>query len=86
MLVFDAATGLPVGGDAANLSCEVSLDQSSPAALADTTAVEVRTGYYRYALARSETNGNDVRFYGASTTPGVVISFPGHDPQTITRA
>ena len=83
MLVFDPETGLLFGGDAANLSCEVSIDHGTPVVIADTTAVEVRTGYYRFSLSRAETNGDNVRFYGASSTSGVVVIVPGHDPQTV---
>ena len=77
VFAFDATTGLPKTGDAANLTAYVSKDSGSLTTLADTSASEVSSsnaaGYYRFDLAQAETNADKLEFTAKSSTADVVV-------------
>jgi len=83
VFAFTAATGLPVTGGAAQLSCKVSKNSGTATALADTSATEVEDGYYLFDLTQAETNGDTLDFYPESSTSGVVVIVTNHDRQTV---
>lgn len=73
----NAATGLPVTGDAANIAAYVSKDDATVTVLGDTSATEqsstLAKGYYIFDLAQAETNGDKLLFSAKSTTANVVV-------------
>lgn len=74
---WDATTGLPKTGDAANLTAYVSLDfDASPDALTDTSATEVDStnakGFYRFDLTAGETNG-DINLYTCKSSTSNIV-------------
>lgn len=77
VFAFDSATGLPKGGDAANITACVSKDYGTVTVLGDTSATEMDAtnakGYYLFDLTQAETNGDCLMFSGKSSTPGIVI-------------
>lgn len=73
VFAFNRTTNAPVTGDAANLSCKVSIDGGARVALADTTATELEDGYYLFDVSASETNGSTIDFFPESTTSNVVV-------------
>lgn len=73
VFAFNRTTNAPVIGDAANLSCKVSIDGGARVALVDTTATELEDGYYIFDVSASETNGSTVDFFPESTTSNVVV-------------
>lgn len=82
VFAFDASTGLPKTGDAANITVYVSQDTGSVTALTDTSASEADAtnakGDYNFDLSQAETNADKLRFTGKSSTSNIVIV-----PQTI---
>lgn len=83
VFAFDRATAVPVTGDAANITCKVSIDGGVATALTDTNPVEVEDGYYLFDLTQAETNGNTLDFYPESATAGVQVVVTNHDRQTV---
>lgn len=83
VFAFDRATAAPVTGDAANITCKVSLDSATATALADVNPTETEDGYYLFDLAQSETNANTLDFYPESSSDGVQVVTAGHDRQTV---
>jgi hypothetical protein len=84
VLAYDATTGLPKVGDAANLSARVAKDHAAAAALADTAATELdatnQKGWYVFDLAQAETNADHLRFAAQSVTANIVcLCFPTVD-------
>ncbi len=77
VFAFDATTGLPKTGDAANITASVSKDFGAFADLADTSATEEDStkakGYYLFDAAQSETNADDIAVTGRSSTSNVVV-------------
>lgn len=77
VFAFTPADGLPVTGDAANITAYVTIDGGTVTALADTSAVEKSStnaaGYYQFDLAQAETNGDALLFTAKSSTSGVVV-------------
>lgn len=83
VFAFDRATAAPVTGDAANITCKVSINNGTAVALADTNPTETEDGYYLFDLAITETNGDTLDFYPESSTSGVQVITVGHDRQTV---
>lgn len=77
VFAFDAA-GVPVTGDAANITAKVAKDWGTATALGDTNPVEVEDGYYLFDLTQAETNAATLDLYPQSATGSVqVIGVPG---------
>lgn len=74
---FDATTGLPKTGDAANITMYVNLDYAGVNALGDTSATEINSttdpGGYLCDLTQGETNANVAVYSGKSSTANVVL-------------
>lgn len=69
--------GEPVTGDAANITCKVSIDDAAAGAVTDTNPTEVEDGKYNFDLTQAETNGDKLLFLPESSTAGVqVIALP----------
>ena len=63
-----------VTGIAANITCELSIDGGTRAALSDTTATEIgTTGEYVFVLSQAETNGYELSFTPSTTVSGVRV-------------
>ena len=77
VLAINTATGLPVTGDAANITAQISLDSGSFAAVADTNPTELDAtnapGVYVFDLSQAETNGDVLTIIPTSTTANVQI-------------
>jgi hypothetical protein len=77
VFAFDATTGLPKTGDAANITCAISKDFGAFADLADTSATEEDStkakGYYLFDAAQTETNADDIGVTGRSSTSNIVV-------------
>lgn len=73
---WDATTGLPKTGDAANLTAYRTLDFGTVTVLADASATELDStnakGYYKFDLAQGETNGDYNLYTCKSSTSNVV--------------
>lgn len=85
VFAFNRATNQPVLGDAANITCAVSLDGAAPFAIADTNPNEVGDGYYRFTILASESNGSytcDV--LPESSTADVQVLTVNHDRILVT--
>ena len=68
-----------VSGDAANLSCELSVDNGTRAALGTNTATEIgTTGEYTFPLTQAETNGHELSFTPESSSGYQVIGMPSN--------
>lgn len=74
---YDASTGLPKTGDAANISLAVSKDGAAPAALGTVAPAEVSStlqpGWYAATMTQAETNGDQLLIGGKSSTANVVV-------------
>jgi hypothetical protein len=74
--MWDATTGLPKTGDAANLTAYVSKDDGSVTALTDTSATEASSsnakGQYLFNLTQGETNADKLTFSVVSATSNIV--------------
>src|SRR5258708_392615 len=79
---FDATTGIPKTGDAANLTGYVSKDFGSVTVLGDTSATEMDAtnakGMYLFDVTQGETNADCCIFTAKSSTANIYIA-----PQTI---
>jgi len=77
ILAINAATGLPVTGDAANITAKISLDSGASASLSDTNPTELDAtnfpGVYVFDLTQAETNGDVLTIASTSTTANVQI-------------
>jgi len=77
VFAFDATTGLPQTGDAANITAYVDKDFAGLNVLSDTSATEVDStnakGYYIFALTQAETNADALLFTAKSTTSNIVV-------------
>jgi len=77
VFAFDAATGLPKSGDAANITAYVSKDYGTVTVLGDTSATEEDAtnakGYYLFDATQAETNADVLMVSGKSSTSGVVV-------------
>jgi hypothetical protein len=74
---WDATTGLPKTGDAANITAYLTKDDGTPAAIADTNPTEVSStnepGYYDFDLTQSESNAAKLSLSPKSSTSNVVV-------------
>lgn len=84
---YTASTGLPLTGDAANITCTTIKDGGTPAALTTNTATELnnslRKGYYTFPVSQGETNGDILDFFPQSSTSGIVVV--ASPPRVFTR-
>jgi hypothetical protein len=62
VLAISTATGLPVTGDAANITAKISIDSAAFASVSDTNPTELDAtnapGVYVFDLTQAETNGD----------------------------
>jgi len=77
VLAVNAATGLPVTGDAANITAQISIDSGAFAAVTDTNPTEADAtnapGVYVFDLTQAETNGDVITIVPSSTTANVQL-------------
>lgn len=77
VLAINASTGLPITGDAANITAKISKDFGAFASLADTNPTELdatnAAGVYVFDLSQAETNGDVLTVMPSSTTSNVQI-------------
>ena len=75
VLAVNTATGLPVTGDAANITAKISIDSAAFAAVSDTNPTELDAtnapGVYVFDLSQSETNGDVLTIVPSSSTANV---------------
>jgi len=63
-----------VTGDAANITCTLSLDNGTPTATNDVNPTEIgTTGVYYFALTQAETNAETIIAFPGSSTAGVEV-------------
>jgi hypothetical protein len=74
---WDATTGLPKTGDAANITAYLTKDDGTPAAISDTNPTEVSStnepGYYDFDVTQSESNAAKLSLSPKSSTSNVVV-------------
>lgn len=70
---FDSTTGLPVTGDAANITAVLSKGGGADVATNDANPTEIGRGRYWFDLTQAETNADALALAAESTTPDVVI-------------
>ena len=76
-IVFNASGR--VSGDAANLSCELAIDNGARSALSTNTATEIgTTGEYTFPLTQAETNGHELSFTPESSSGYQVVGQPSN--------
>jgi len=77
VFAFDATTGLPKSGDAANITAYVSKDWGTVTVLGDTSATEMDAtnakGWYLFDLTQAETNADALLFSGKSSTSNISV-------------
>jgi hypothetical protein len=77
VFAWDATTGLPKTGDAANISAYITKDDGTPAATNDAAPTEASStnekGYYDFDLTQAETNAAKVSLSPQSSTSNVVV-------------
>lgn len=73
VFAFNRTNNAPVVGNAAQITCRVSLDGGSRVALADTNPTESEDGYYLFDVTAAETNGVTADFYPESATANVQV-------------
>ncbi len=75
VLAINAATSLPVTGDAANITAKISLDSGAFSAVTDTNPTELDAtnapGVYVFDLSQAETNGDVLTVVPSSSTANV---------------
>lgn len=74
---YNVTTGLPVTGDAANITAVITKDDGTPAASNDTNPTEVddtnEKGYYDFDMTQAESNAGKISFTPQSSTTNVVV-------------
>lgn len=77
VLAVSSVTGLPVTGDASNITAKVSIDAGTPASLTDTNPTEIDAtslpGLYTFSLTQAETNGDIITIVPSSSTANVQL-------------
>lgn len=77
LYAFNATTGVPVTGDAANITAYVSKDYGACTVLGDITATEKDAvnakGWYLFDTTAAEANADALLFTGKSATANIVI-------------
>lgn len=70
--------GLPITGDAANITANIRIDGGAANAVDDTNPAELEDGYYIFDITATENNGDQLTLAPASSTADViVIGVPG---------
>ena len=78
VFAFNRNTNVPVTGDAANITADISKDYAAEVATNDINPTEVVRGYYRFDLTQDETNADVLELFPQSSTADVqVIGVPG---------
>lgn len=74
---WNTTSGAPETGDAANITCQQSIDGAAFVDLTDTNPAEVdavrQKGFYKFTLEQTETNGDEILFIATSSTADVSI-------------
>lgn len=86
VFAFNRLTNQPVDGDAAQLSCKVSLDDAAEQSLTDNVATPRGDGRYTFNLSADETNALTVDPNPVSTTPDVQVVVLFHTRTTMPLA
>lgn len=79
LVAFDASTGLPKTGDAANMVFYVAKDDGTVTAISSNSGVPTECdatnakGDYKIAVSQTETNADKLRFSGKSSTSNIVV-------------
>ena len=77
VLAINTSTGLPITGDASNITAKISKDSGAFASVADTNPTELdatnAAGVYVFDLSQAETNGNVLTIVPVSTTANVQL-------------
>ena len=77
VLAFTAADGLPLAGDAANITAKIALDGAALGATNDVNPTELESGRYAFDLTQAETNADELHLVAVSSTSGKqVIGLP----------
>lgn len=79
VFAFNHNTAHPQTGDAANITCKVSLDGAAAVALADTNPTEMEDGFYLFNVTAAESNGVTADFFPESTTNNVQVICAEHN-------
>jgi hypothetical protein len=85
VFAWDVTTGLPVTGDAANITANINIDNAGLGATDDVNPTEIEDGYYYFVMTAAEMNPNFVvDLYPESSTSNVqVVGIPHTtSPQT----
>lgn len=85
VFAFSSTSGLPLTGDADNITCRLSKDSAAAVDLTDLNPVETEDGFYLFDVAQEETNADTLDFYPESSTPDIVVIVPYYDRYTITN-
>jgi hypothetical protein len=76
-LAINTATGLPVTGDAANITAKISIDSAAFASVSDTNPTELDAtnapGVYVFDLTQAETNGDVLTIIPSSSTANIQL-------------
>lgn len=73
-----ASAGLPITGDAANITANVRIDGAAANAVDDVNPTELEDGYYIFDITAAEANGDNILLTPQSGTANVlVIGVPG---------
>lgn len=73
-----ASVGLPITGDAANITANIRIDGAAANAVDDTNPAELEDGYYIFDITAVESNGDNLLLAPQSSTADViVIAVPG---------
>lgn len=78
VFAFNHNTAHPETGDAANITCKVSLDGGARVALADTNPAEMEDGFYLFNVTAAESNGVTADFFPESTTNNIQVICAEH--------
>ena len=73
IFAFNRTNNAPVTGDAAQITCRVSINGGARVALADTNPTETEDGYYLFDVTSSENNGITADFYPESASANVQV-------------
>lgn len=65
--------GLPVTGDAANITANIRIDGGAANAVDDTNPTELEDGYYVFDVTAVETNGDNLLIAPESSTANVLV-------------
>lgn len=79
VFAFNHNTAHPQTGDAANITCKVSLNGGARNALADTNPVELEDGYYLFDVTAAESNGVTADFFPESSTNNIQVICVEHN-------